>query len=234
MGDKQVFRINLTKDKRYFTKLSLKVFLAAIFLTALVLLLPNNHAIKSACATDAKLSCEEVNYEESNTVGKQAVIIARLEIGQPYVYGACHGGSLANMNRKNHCNWGGFDCSSLARWAWYWAGIDIMGRPVIINGDNNVTSRVWQNRESYYHEDFHTLGGDEYSMYRSKRFMGKIKKGDLIYFKSQTGTTEAPGHVAIYSGGGYFIHAPYTGALVREDIWDRVDAVGFVRPAESN
>ena len=52
----------------------------------------------------------------------------------------------------------------------------------------------------------------------------RLKGGDLLFFA--TGSGNAINHVAIYIGGGIFIHAPRSGQLIRRDnlntqIWSR-------------
>jgi hypothetical protein len=43
------------------------------------------------------------------------------------------------------------------------------------------------------------------------------KPGDLVFMAGSDGTATNPGHVGIYLGGGQFIDAPFTGAVVRID-----------------
>lgn len=45
--------------------------------------------------------------------------------------------------------------------------------------------------------------------------LADARPGDLLFFAGSDGTASAPGHVAIYVGGGQMIDAPYTGAVVR-------------------
>jgi len=74
------------------------------------------------------------------------------------------------------------------------------------------------------------------SQYDVTRHVGTadLEPGDLVFFEPHS---DGPGHVGIYTGDGYFVDAPYTGAVVR---FDKVAAVaklvGFVgasRPAVS-
>lgn len=46
-----------------------------------------------------------------------------------------------------------------------------------------------------------------------------LEPGDLVFFEPHS---DGPGHVGIYTGDGYFVDAPYTGAVVR---FDKVAAV---------
>ncbi len=56
-----------------------------------------------------------------------------------------------------------------------------------------------------------------------------IAPGDLIFFASD-GTAAAPGHVAIYLGGGQMLDAPHTGAVLHiGPLWGT--PTGATRPA---
>jgi NlpC/P60 family protein len=59
-----------------------------------------------------------------------------------------------------------------------------------------------------------------------------LEPGDLVFFEPHA---DGPGHVGIYTGDGYFIDAPYTGAVVRfdklETVANEVGFVGATRPA---
>ena len=39
-----------------------------------------------------------------------------------------------------------------------------------------------------------------------------VRPGDLVFFEPKL---DGPGHVGIYLGGGYFLHAPHTGDVVK-------------------
>ena len=57
-----------------------------------------------------------------------------------------------------------------------------------------------------------------------------IKKGDLVFFGSGTGSIT---HVGIYVGNGKFIHSPQTGEYVRIDsLSSRSNFVGATRPVK--
>jgi len=59
--------------------------------------------------------------------------------------------------------------------------------------------------------------------------VSSIQPGDLIYFPSD-GTAAAPGHVAIYLGGGQMLDAPHTGAVIHiGPLWGTPS--GATRPA---
>ena len=59
--------------------------------------------------------------------------------------------------------------------------------------------------------------------------VSSIQPGDLIYFPSD-GTPAAPGHVAIYLGGGQMLDAPHTGAVIHiGPLWGTPS--GATRPA---
>ena len=42
-----------------------------------------------------------------------------------------------------------------------------------------------------------------------------LRRGDLIFFATNTSNPSTIHHVAIYIGGGQMVEAPYTGANVR-------------------
>lgn len=58
----------------------------------------------------------------------------------------------------------------------------------------------------------------------------QLEPGDLVFFKSSSGTATAPGHVGMYIGNGQYIHAPQTGDVVKiSNISSRKDYVGARR-----
>jgi cell wall-associated NlpC family hydrolase len=54
--------------------------------------------------------------------------------------------------------------------------------------------------------------------------LGNLQPGDLVFFGSPIH------HVGIYVGGGSYIHAPHSGAVVRIDSLSRGDYAGACRP----
>lgn len=57
-----------------------------------------------------------------------------------------------------------------------------------------------------------------------------LKPGDLLFFATDVSDPSTIHHVAIYSGNGMMIEAPYTGANVREVSSYRIGFIGAVRP----
>lgn len=80
---------------------------------------------------------------------------------------------------------GGFDCSGLLQYTWAQKGVSIP-------------------RTTY--DQFKT----GQSVPRSK-----LQPGDAVFFKGSDSKDGLPGHVGMYIGGGRFIEAPHTGAVVR-------------------
>lgn len=57
-----------------------------------------------------------------------------------------------------------------------------------------------------------------------------LQPGDLVFYRTKTGTDTAPGHVGMYVGNGRFLEAPYTGQVVRiTPMSSRNDYVGARR-----
>lgn len=79
----------------------------------------------------------------------------------------------------------GFDCSGLLQWVWSHVGVQIP-------------------RTSY-------------DQWQAGMAVGKkgLKPGDAVFFKGSDSKNGLPGHVGMYIGGGRFIEAPHTGAVVR-------------------
>jgi cell wall-associated NlpC family hydrolase len=60
--------------------------------------------------------------------------------------------------------------------------------------------------------------------------LGRLRRGDLLFFARDTRDPSTIHHVGIYVGRGLMVHAPETGDVVRiAPIW-RGDLVGATRP----
>jgi cell wall-associated NlpC family hydrolase len=95
---------------------------------------------------------------------------------------------------------GGFDCSGLLQFIWAKQGVKIP----------RTTYDQWQ-------------AGAQ---------VGKkgLRPGDAVFFRGSDARGNLPGHVGIYIGGGKFIEAPHTGAVVRiSKLAGRKDYVGARR-----
>jgi cell wall-associated NlpC family hydrolase len=103
--------------------------------------------------------------------------------------------------------WGGagpysYDCSGLAMVAWAHAGVQIA----------HWTGYQW---DSGPHVP-----------------LDQLRRGDLVFFATNTADPDTIHHVGIYLGNGMMIDAPYTGAVVRvESIDNPGGLIGAVRPA---
>lgn len=93
----------------------------------------------------------------------------------------------------------GFDCSGLTSYVYAELGIDIP-----------------RTSQSQYRAGQH-IASDRLDL---------LQPGDLVFFGTD-GDPEHVHHVGIYAGGGSYLHAPYTGAVVRVDsLRDRIAARG--------
>jgi len=103
--------------------------------------------------------------------------------------------------------WGGagpgaYDCSGLAMMAWARAGVQIA----------HWTGYQW---ESGPHVP-----------------VSQLRRGDLLFYATNTSDPNTIHHVAIYIGNGMMVNAPYTGAFVRIDgMYAPGGLIGAVRPA---
>ena len=103
--------------------------------------------------------------------------------------------------------WGGagpgsFDCSGLTMVAWAHAGVQLL----------HYTGYQWQEGP---HVPFNQL-----------------RRGDLLFYATNTSDPGTIHHVAIYIGNGMMVNAPYTGAFVRIDsMYQPGGLIGAVRPA---
>lgn len=97
----------------------------------------------------------------------------------------------------------GFDCSGLAEYAWAKAGVKIGGH----------TSTQWRSGK------------------RVPR--SQLKPGDLIFFATNPKNPATIHHVVINIDGKRYVHAPYTGSVVKVDRWTanrEAEYAGAVRP----
>lgn len=103
--------------------------------------------------------------------------------------------------------WGGagpgsFDCSGLTMVAWAHAGVQLL----------HYTGYQWQ-------EGPHVP-------------LNQLRRGDLLFYATNTSDPSTIHHVAIYIGNGMMVNAPYTGAFVRIDsMYQPGGLIGAVRPA---
>jgi cell wall-associated NlpC family hydrolase len=103
--------------------------------------------------------------------------------------------------------WGGagpgsFDCSGLTMVAWAHAGVQLL----------HYTGYQWQ-------EGPHVP-------------LSQLRRGDLLFYATNTSDPGTIHHVAIYIGNGMMVNAPYTGAFVRIDsMYQPGGLIGAVRPA---
>jgi cell wall-associated NlpC family hydrolase len=103
--------------------------------------------------------------------------------------------------------WGGagpdrFDCSGLTMMAWARAGVQLL----------HYTGYQWE-------EGPHVP-------------LNQLRRGDLLFYATNTSDPSTIHHVAIYIGNGMMVNAPYTGAFVRIDsMYAPGGLIGAVRPA---
>jgi peptidoglycan DL-endopeptidase CwlO len=93
-----------------------------------------------------------------------------------------------------------FDCSGLTMYVWGKAGVAL----------GHFTGDQWN-------EGTHVS-------------QSQLEPGDLVFFAYNTSNPSTIHHVGIYVGGGNMIDAPFTGADVRVEPYDRSDYIGAVRP----
>jgi cell wall-associated NlpC family hydrolase len=94
----------------------------------------------------------------------------------------------------------GFDCSGLLQWVWNAKGVQIPRTT--------------------------------YDQFRAGNPVAKsnLRPGDAVFFTGSDPKNGLPGHVGMYVGGGRFIEAPHTGAVVRiSQLTGRKDFVGARR-----
>jgi hypothetical protein len=58
----------------------------------------------------------------------------------------------------------------------------------------------------------------------------QLQPGDLVFYAAELSDPSTIHHVGIYTGNGFMIDAPYTGAVIRFDSIDQADYIGAVRP----
>jgi peptidoglycan DL-endopeptidase CwlO len=93
-----------------------------------------------------------------------------------------------------------FDCSGLTQYVWGKAGVYL----------GHFTGDQWN-------EGTHVS-------------QSQLEPGDLVFFAYNIHSPSSIHHVGIYIGGGDMIDAPFTGADVRVEPYDRSDYIGAVRP----
>jgi cell wall-associated NlpC family hydrolase len=93
-----------------------------------------------------------------------------------------------------------FDCSGLTQYVWGKAGVAL----------EHFTGDQWV-------EGTHVT-------------QSQLEPGDLVFFAYNIHDPSSIHHVGIYVGGGNMIDAPFTGADVRVEPYDRSDYIGAVRP----
>jgi cell wall-associated NlpC family hydrolase len=137
---------------------------------------------------------------------RQAVKAARTQLGVPYSWGGGDedGPTLGVAGPKKKQTTGlhtvGFDCSGLATYAWAQAGLHL----------DSYTGYQW-------------VEGRRVAL-------DKLRPGDLVFFAKDITDPATIHHVGIYTGNGWMINAPHTGAVVRYDTIYRDGLIGAVRP----
>jgi peptidoglycan DL-endopeptidase RipA len=132
--------------------------------------------------------------------GRSVVAWAKKELGVPYSWGGgdANGPTFGAVNEDGNTaglRTAGFDCSGLALFAWAKVGFPI----------DHYTGYQWVEG---HHID-----------------VGKMRRGDLVFFATDTSDPLTIHHVGIYVGGDRIIDAPHTGANVR---YDKVFVPGFI------
>jgi cell wall-associated NlpC family hydrolase len=95
-----------------------------------------------------------------------------------------------------------YDCSGLTMVAWAHAGVQLL----------HYTGYQWQ-------EGPHVP-------------LNQLRRGDLLFFATNTADPSTIHHVGIYIGNGMMVDAPFTGAFVRIDsMYQPGGLIGAVRPA---
>jgi peptidoglycan DL-endopeptidase RipA len=137
---------------------------------------------------------------------RQAVNAARSQLGVPYSWGGGDedGPTLGVAGPKKKQTTGlhtvGFDCSGLATYVWAQAGLHL----------DSYTGYQW-------------VEGRRVALDR-------LRPGDLVFFAKDVTDAATIHHVGIYTGNGWMINAPHTGAVVRYDTIYRPGLIGAVRP----
>ena len=124
-------------------------------------------------------------YTGNGTVGANAVAAAMRWVGLPYSWG---GGSVNGPTQGFAQGAGtvGFDCSSLAQYAWFQAtGLRL---PRVTTDQANALP--------------HVPAG------------APLQAGDLLFFHDPADAPGVYHHVGIYDGQGNMVHAPHTGAVI--------------------
>jgi cell wall-associated NlpC family hydrolase len=147
--------------------------------------------------------------EAASAIGASVVAAARQWLGTPYSWG---GGGLTGPTQGfgRGASTVGFDCSSLARYAWYHAtgGAVLLPR---VTTDQAATGRLLPPGSP-------------------------LAPGDLMFFHDPADPPTVYHHVGIYAGAGAMVHAPRTGAFVEtvpnvlDNGYFKAQFVGALRP----
>jgi len=147
--------------------------------------------------------------EAASSVGTAVVAAARRWLGTPYSWG---GGGLTGPTQGFGRGAGtiGFDCSSLARYAWYAAtgGTVLLPR---VTTDQAATGQLLPPGSP-------------------------LAPGVLMFFHDPADPPTVYHHVGIYAGGGAMVHAPRTGAFVEtvpnvlDNSYFKAQFIGALRP----
>jgi cell wall-associated NlpC family hydrolase len=127
---------------------------------------------------------DSVAYTGDGTSGARAVAGALRWLGTPYSWGG-GGPSGPSLGFGPGATTVGFDCSSLAQFAWKQAGVTL---PRVT--DAQAASLP------------HVPSGS------------RLQAGDLLFFASPGAPAGSYGHMGIYDGQGNMVHAPRTGKTV--------------------
>jgi cell wall-associated NlpC family hydrolase len=160
----------------------------------------------TAQMTDALAEFAAVTPHATARQGRVALRWAHSQLGVPYSWGGGDedGPTLGVAGPGKHQKAGlrtvGFDCSGLVTFAWAKAGVHL----------DSYTGFQWV-------EGRHVA-------------LDRLRPGDLVFFAKDVGDPATIHHVGIYSGNGWMIDAPHTGAVVRYDTVFRPGLIGAVRP----
>jgi peptidoglycan DL-endopeptidase RipA len=156
--------------------------------------------------TDTLAEFAAATPQASARQGRVALRWARSKLGVPYSWGGGDedGPTLGVAGPGKHQKAGlhtvGFDCSGLVTYAWAKAGVHL----------DSYTGYQWV-------EGRHVA-------------LDRLRPGDLVFFAKDVDDPATIHHVGIYSGNGWMIDAPHTGAVVRYDSVFRAGLIGAVRP----
>jgi peptidoglycan DL-endopeptidase RipA len=159
----------------------------------------------SATLEQALIEFGKATPHATREQAREAVRAARSQLGVPYSWGGGdeEGPTLGVAGPKKQTaglHTVGYDCSGLATYAWAQAGLHL----------DSYTGYQW-------------VEGRRVSLDR-------LRPGDLVFFAKDVTDPATIHHVGIYTGNGWMIDAPHTGAVVRYDSIYRDGLIGAIRP----